>query len=38
MSDNIANLAESSEIVGNDKNFVRRIVQSGLTGVLIGQS
>jgi erythrin-vacuolar iron transport family protein len=36
MSENIPNLSELSDIVGNDKNFVLRIVQPGLAGLMDG--
>ena len=36
MSDNLPNLAELTDIVGNDKSFVLRIVQPGLVGLMDG--
>jgi erythrin-vacuolar iron transport family protein len=36
MSDNIPNLSEFNEIVGDEKNFVLRIVQPGLAGLMDG--
>src|SRR6202050_2478632 len=36
MSENIPNLSEFSEIVRDDKNFVLRIVQPGLSGLMDG--
>src|SRR6201988_2911339 len=36
MSESIPNLSELYEIVGNDKNFVLRIVQPGLAGLMDG--
>src|ERR1700676_5271289 len=36
MSDNIPNLSELSDIVGNDRNFILRIVQPGLAGLMDG--
>jgi hypothetical protein len=36
MSENIPNLSELSDIVGNDRNFVLRIVQPGLAGLMDG--
>jgi VIT1/CCC1 family predicted Fe2+/Mn2+ transporter len=36
MSENLPNLSEFNEIVGNDKSFVLRIVQPGLAGLMDG--
>jgi erythrin-vacuolar iron transport family protein len=36
MSDNIPNLSEFNAIVGDEKNFVLRIVQPGLAGLMDG--
>src|SRR5271168_2322469 len=36
MSENIPNLSEFNEIVSDDKNFVLRIVQPGLAGLMDG--
>ena len=36
MSENIPNLSELSQIVENDMNFVLRIVQPGIAGLMDG--
>ena len=36
MSDNLPNLRELTDIVGNDKSFVLRIIQPGLAGLMDG--
>ena len=36
MADNIPNLSDLNNIVGDEKNFVLRIVQPGLAGLMDG--
>src|ERR1700726_387143 len=36
MSENLPNLGELNELIGDDKNFVLRIIQPGLAGLMDG--